>query len=66
MNVTVTVEVDDDEEEVPPIRFNDDGTITDTQLELVNLKSDHQWEKVGGPRVPSVVERSSISGKRFV
>lgn len=42
----VNVTVEDEWGELPPIKFNDDGTITDTQLVLVNLKTDHQWVQV--------------------
>ena len=43
----VNVNIEDKWGEHPNVRFNDDGTITDTQLEIVNLKMDGQWETVG-------------------
>ena len=43
----VNVNIEDELGEHPPVRFNDDGTITDTQLEIVNLKMNRQWEPVG-------------------
>ena len=43
----VNVNIEDEWGEHPPVRFNDDGTITDTQLEIVNLKMNRQWEPVG-------------------
>ena len=43
----MNVNIEDKWGEHPNVRFNDDGTITDTQLEIVNLKMDGQWETVG-------------------
>ena len=43
----MNVNIEDEWGEHPPVRFNDDGTITDTQLEIVNLKMNRQWEPVG-------------------
>ena len=42
----MNVNIEDERGESPPIKFNDDGTITDTQLQIVNLKMDSQWEPV--------------------
>ena len=42
----MNVNIEDEWGEHPPVRFNDDGTITDTQLEIVNLKMNRQWEPV--------------------
>ena len=43
----VNVNIEDEWGEHPTISFNDDGTIKDTQLEIVNLKMNRQWEPVG-------------------